>query len=152
QHVACVHGAFSSACADDIVQLVNEEQNPACCALNLVEDGLEPLLEFAPILRPATSAPRSRAKTVLSRRPSGTSPLLNRYASPSTIAVLPTPGSPISTGLFLVLRDRIWMVRRISESRPITGSSRPAAASATRSRPYFPSASYVPSGVADVTR
>ena len=37
-------------------------------------------------------------------RPSGTSPLMMRCASPSTIAVLPTPGSPISTGLFLVRR------------------------------------------------
>ena len=57
------------------------------------------------------------------------------------MAVLPTPGSPISTGLFFVLRDRIWMTRRISASRPITGSSLPARASATRSRPYFSSAS-----------
>ena len=46
-----------------------------------------------------------------------------RSASPSTIAVLPTPGSPISTGLFLVRRASTWMVRRISSSRPITGSS-----------------------------
>ena len=74
---------------------------------------------------PATSEPMSSAKTVLSRSPSGTSPRTIRWASPSTIAVLPTPGSPISTGLFFVLRDRIWMTRRISSSRPITGSSRP---------------------------
>ena len=32
------------------------------------------------------------------------SPLTMRCASPSTMAVLPTPGSPISTGLFLVRR------------------------------------------------
>jgi translocation and assembly module TamA len=48
-----------------------------------------------------------------------------RCARPSTIAVLPTPGSPISTGLFLVRRCSTWMVRRISSSRPITGSSLP---------------------------
>ena len=48
-----------------------------------------------------------------------------RCASPSTIAVLPTPGSPISTGLFLVRRDSTWMTRRISSSRPMTGSSLP---------------------------
>ena len=29
-------------------------------------------------------------------------------------SVLPTPGSPMSTGLFLVLRERMRMVRRIS--------------------------------------
>ena len=77
-------------------------------------------------LAPATSEPMSRAKTVLSRSPSGTSPRTIRWARPSTIAVLPTPGSPISTGLFLVLRDRIWITRRISASRPMTGSSLPA--------------------------
>ena len=30
------------------------------------------------------------------------------------MAVLPTPGSPMSTGLFFVRRDRIWMTRSIS--------------------------------------
>jgi len=39
-------------------------------------------------------------------RLSGTSPATMRCASPSTMAVLPTPGSPISTGLFLVRRER----------------------------------------------
>ena len=58
---------------------------------------------------------------------SGTSPLTMRCARPSTIAVLPTPGSPISTGLFLVRRCSTWIARRISSSRPITGSSLPCA-------------------------
>ena len=74
-----------------------------------------------------------------------------RWASPSTIAVLPTPGSPTRTGLFFVLRDRIWITRRISASRPITGSIFPVRASTTRSRPYFSSASYATSGFALVT-
>ena len=51
-----------------------------------------------------------------------------RRASPSTMAVLPTPGSPMSTGLFLVRRESTWMTRRISSSRPMTGSSLPARA------------------------
>ena len=51
-----------------------------------------------------------------------------RSARPSTIAVLPTPGSPISTGLFLVRRESTCIVRRISSSRPITGSSLPSRA------------------------
>src|ERR1044072_1624971 len=38
------------------------------------------------------------------------------------MAVLPTPGSPMRTGLFLVRRDSTWMTRRISSSRPLTGS------------------------------
>ena len=63
----------------------------------------------------------------LLRRLSGTSPSTMRRASPSTIAVLPTPGSPMSTGLFFVRRDSTWMTRRISSSRPMTGSSLPLA-------------------------
>src|SRR6476659_9992059 len=54
---------------------------------------------------PATSAPRSRVYSCLSLSVSGTSPLTMACASPSTTAVLPTPGSPIRTGLFLVRRD-----------------------------------------------
>ena len=58
---------------------------------------------------------------------------------------LADPGSPISTGLFLVRRCRIWMARRISSSRPITGSSLPWAARSVRSMQYFFSASRCPS-------
>ena len=72
---------------------------------------------------PATKAPKSRAKIFLSFKPSGTSPLTIRCAKPSTAAVLPTPGSPISTGLFFVFLERILITFLISESRPITGSS-----------------------------
>ena len=72
-------------------------------------------------LAPAIMAPKSRDMRRLSRKVSGTSPLTMRWARPSTIAVLPTPGSPIRTGLFLVRRERTWMVRRISSSRPTTG-------------------------------
>jgi hypothetical protein len=38
---------------------------------------------------------------------SGTSPFTIRCAMPSAIAVLPTPGSPTSMGLFFVLLERI---------------------------------------------
>ncbi len=76
-------------------------------------------------LAPAISAPMSSARIFLFLRPSGTSPLTMRCARPSTMAVLPTPGSPISTGLFLVRRCSTCTVRRISSSRPMTGSSLP---------------------------
>jgi hypothetical protein len=103
-------------------------------------------------LEPASSAPRSSAQTRLPFRPSGTSPATIRCASPSTIAVLPVPGSPISTGLFFVRRESTWITRRISSSRPITGSSFPCSAAAVRSRPKRSSAWYVASGSCDVTR
>ncbi|MNI55842.1 hypothetical protein D3C73_1108170 [compost metagenome] len=57
-------------------------------------------------LAPATMDARSKAISVLPRRLSGTSPATMRWARPSTTAVFPTPGSPISTGLFLVRRLR----------------------------------------------
>jgi hypothetical protein len=103
-------------------------------------------------LDPASSEPMSRATTRRSRRDSGMSPETILCARPSTIAVLPTPGSPIRTGLFLVRRESTWITRRISSSRPITGSSLPLSASAVRSRPYFSSAPKVSSGFGEVTR
>ncbi len=92
-------------------------------------------------LVPATSEPTSSAHTRLPSRLPGTSPEVMRWARPSTMAVLPTPGSPISTGLFLVRRDSTWMTRRTSWSRPITGSSLPRSAASVRSRPNLASAS-----------
>ena len=76
-------------------------------------------------LAPATSAPISSEYTSLSFRFSGTSPRIILSASPSTMAVLPVPGSPMRIGLFLVRRESICSTRLISSSRPITGSSFP---------------------------
>ena len=89
---------------------------------------------------PAINAPISKESTRLFFKPSGTSPLTIRCAKPSTIAVLPTPGSPMSTGLFFVRRCNTWIARRISSSRPITGSSFPFSARAVKSMVYFSSA------------
>ena len=97
---------------------------------------------------PAISAPMSSASSRLSCRLSGTSPLTIRKASPSAIAVLPTPGSPIRTGLFFVRRLSTCMVRRISSSRPMIGSILPSRAASVRSRVYFFSASYCCSALA----
>ena len=88
-------------------------------------------------LAPATSAPISRLNTLRFFRFSGTSPRTMRCASPSAMAVLPTPGSPISTGLFFVFRLRMRITLRISASRPITGSSFCWRARLTSSCPYL---------------
>ena len=58
-----------------------------------------------------------------------------RNANPSAIALLPTPGSPIKIGLFFFLRDKIWLTRSISFSRPTIGSNRPASAIFVKSLP-----------------
>ena len=101
---------------------------------------------------PAMRAPRSSARIRFSLSDSGTSPAAMRCAIPSTMAVLPTPGSPISTGLFLVRRERTCIARRTSSSRPMTGSSFPLRASSVRSRVYLASAWYFPSASGSVTR
>ena len=88
-------------------------------------------------LVPATMPPRSIWTRRLSRSVSGTSPSTIRCAMPSTIAVLPTPGSPMSTGLFFVRLDSTSIVCSISCSRPTTGSTRPSRASAVRSVPNW---------------
>ena len=54
-------------------------------------------------------------------------PAAMRWASPSTMAVLPTPGSPTSAGLFLVILHSTSIIARISRSRPMTGAKLPLA-------------------------
>ena len=88
-------------------------------------------------LAPATKEPISKANNFLSFNPSGTSPRTIRCASPSTTAVFPTPGSPMSTGLFFVFLDKIRTTFRISPSRPMTGSNFWSLARSTRSYPYL---------------
>ena len=90
-------------------------------------------------MAPAMRAPMSSDTTVFCFKPSGTSPRMIRCASPSAMAVLPTPGSPMSTGLFFVFLLRIRMTFRISSSRPMTGSIFCSLARSTKSWPYFSS-------------
>ena len=81
---------------------------------HFAEHGLEPFLELAAELRAGHQGAMSSAITRRFFRLSGTSASTIRRASPSAMAVLPTPGSPISTGLFFVRGERTWMTRRIS--------------------------------------
>ena len=90
---------------------------------------------------PANKAARSSVKTLLLFKPSGTSAFTILCAKPSAIAVFPTPGSPIKTGLFFVLRCKTWMVLLISSSLPITGSNLPSSALSVKSIVNFWSAS-----------
>ena len=91
-------------------------------------------------LVPATIAAKSNTIMRLSSRLSGTSSDIIFWARPSTTAVLPTPGSPINTGLFLVRRFNIVIKRLTTPSRPTTGSSLPLAASSVKSVPKYSSA------------
>ena len=72
---------------------------------------------------PAMRAAKSRERIRFLSRLRGTLPFAILCARPSTIAVLPTPGSPMSTGLFFVRRESTCTMRCISLLRPTTGSS-----------------------------
>jgi hypothetical protein len=74
EHVAGVHGALGRAGADDGVQLVDEEDDLALGVGDLLEHGLEAVLELAAVLGAGDHAPRSREMTRLFFRISGTSP------------------------------------------------------------------------------
>ncbi|MCY1509446.1 hypothetical protein D9M68_437890 [compost metagenome] len=86
---------------------------------------------------PACSSVGSSTHSDTSFSEGGTSPAARREARPSTTAVLPTPASPVSSGLFWRRRMRMSTIWRISSSRPYTGSSSPARALAVRSLAYL---------------
>ena len=50
EHIAGIHRAVGLAGADDRMQLINEKQNLAVASLDVLEDSLETLLEFAAVL------------------------------------------------------------------------------------------------------
>ena len=149
EQVAGVHRAFGLAGADDGVQLVDEQDDLALRLLHFLEHGLEPLLELAAELgagdqrahverddAACSSAPRAR------RRGRCAGPALRRWPSCRRPARRSAPGCSWCGG------DSTWMTRRISSSRPMTGSSLPWPASWVRSRPYFPAPRRSPPGSA----
>ena len=81
---------------------------------------------------PASSAPISSEYTCAFANTSGTWFCSIKYAKPSANAVLPTPASPTSKGLFLRRRHNTCSIRSISAARPINGSMRSAFTSALR--------------------
>ena len=87
---------------------------------------------LAPAIIPGISTENNR----LLRSCSGTLPSTIKFASPSTIALLPTPGSPIKTGLFFERRDSTCVTFSTSFFLPTTGSILPCRARSVKSIPY----------------
>ena len=91
---------------------------------------------------PLTLAPASRAPILSARiltffSASGTRPDATCRAKPSTILLFPTPGSPVSIGLFCLRRSKISISCLISFSLPVTGSSFPVSASKEKFSVYL---------------
>ena len=109
---------------------------------NLVHHGLDALLELAAVLRARDHEGEvERDDLLVAQNLRHVARWRFPARGPSTMAVLPTPASPISTGLFLVRRQRIWMTRSISFFAPDDRDrARPSCASSVRSRPNARSA------------
>ena len=69
EHVAGVHRALGGAGAHDGVQLVHEQQDAPGRRLDLRQDGLEPLLELAPVLGPGHQRAHVEAEDRLVAQP-----------------------------------------------------------------------------------
>ena len=151
EHVRGVDGALGGAGLDDRVQLVDEEDDLALRALDLGQHGLQALLELAAVLGAGEQGADVECPHPLALQSSGTSPATIRCASPRRSRSCRRRGRRSAPGCSS-RRERTWMTRRISSSRPTTGSSLPLSASSVRSRPNFSSAWYVPSGSWLVTR
>ena len=141
EHVARVHRALGLARADDGVQLVDEEDDLPGRVGHLLEHRLEALLELAAELGPGHHGAQVQRDQPLVLEALG------------HVAVDDAPRQALDDGRLAHARladehrvvlgapaESTWMQRRISSSRPMTGSSFPARAASVRSRPYFSSA------------
>ena len=69
EEVPRVHAALGAARAYDVVEFVDEEQNPPLALLHLVQDGLQPLLKFSPVLGPGDKGTHIQGKNRLILQP-----------------------------------------------------------------------------------
>ena len=121
------------------MELIDEQYDLPVRFRNLLEHRLQAVLKFAAELCPGYQSGQVKGDQFLRlqhvRNITGNDPLSQAFNNRG----LANASSPIRTGLFLVLRARICITRRISSSRPITGSSFDLLASSVRSRAYFSS-------------
>ena len=139
QHVRGVHRAFGRARADEGVQLVDEQDDLSVGLLDFFQDRLQPLLEFAAELRAGDQRAQVERDHPLVLQPLRHVAAHDPLRQPFDDRRLADARLADQTGLFFVRRESTWITRRISSSRPITGSSLPWRASSVRSRPYFSS-------------
>ena len=81
EHVGGVHRALGRAGADQRVQLVDEQDDAARRRLDLLEHGLEAVLELAAVLRARDQRAQVERQDRLSLSDSGTSPAAMRWAT-----------------------------------------------------------------------
>ena len=135
-----VDGALGGTGTHEGVDLV-DEQDDVAAGLDLLEHLLQALLEVTAVAAAGDEcAEVEGVELLVAERCRGSSFDTIFWARPSTIAVLPTPGSPMSTGLFFVRRtEDLHHALELALERPITGSSFFSRASWVRLRPNWSS-------------
>ena len=148
-----VDRALGRAGADDRVQLVDEEDDLALARLDLVEDGLQPLLELAAVLRAGEQRADVERPDALALQALGDVAGDDALREPLDDRRLPHAG--VADQHRVVLRaarehlDDAADLLVAADHRVELALPRRAS---VRSRPNFSSAWYVPSGSCDVTR
>ena len=100
-HVAGVHRPFRRAGTDDGVQLVDEGDDLARGVGDLLEDGLEPLLELAPVLGPGQHAADVERHQALALQPFGHVAVGDASGQPFDDGGLADTGLPDEDGVVL---------------------------------------------------
>ena len=136
--LAASRAALGLAGAHQSVELVDKEDYVALL-FDVLDGVLEPLLKFAAVFAAGDHAAQVQREDALAAEGFGHLAGDDELRKPLHHRALPTPGSPMRTGLFFVRRLMICMMRSISVLRPITGSSSPSCAALVRSRLYFSS-------------
>ena len=143
EQVRSVHRPVRLAGPDEGMHLVDEQDDAASGGGDLVEHALQALLELAAIFRARDQRAHVEREQLLVADRFRHVAVDDAQSQALDDRRLADAGLANQTGLFLVRRDSTCTVRRISSSRPITGSSLPVLrAASVRSRVYFLSASY----------
>lgn len=83
------------------------KQNPVRMLLHFVNDFFQPFLKLSAVLRPCHNRGHIQGNHMTVFQDLRHIIVHDPLSKPSAMAVLPTPGSPMSTGLFLLRRDKI---------------------------------------------
>ena len=135
EHVRGVHRSFGRAGADDRVQLVDEQDDLPGGVGDFLQHRLEPLLELAAVLGAGDQRAHVERDDLLVLQTLGHVLADDALGEAFDDGGLADAGLADEHRVVLGAARSTWMTRRISSSRPITGSSLPLRASSVRSRP-----------------
>lgn len=110
QDICGIHRSLGITRADKVMHLV-DKQDYIALFFDLVYQTLYSALKLASELSACDKGGEVEQVYLLLASFAGTSPLTIRRASPSAMAVLPTPGSPMRQGLFFERRQSICTAR-----------------------------------------